>query len=61
MVKVSWNDKETNNEVLKAVGKEISIISTTRKRKKNWIGPIMRTPGLLKDLTECSMEREQNK
>ena len=38
MEKVSWKDKKSNEEVLKAVGERRSLIKTIRKRKKNWIG-----------------------
>ena len=32
------------------------MIDTIRNRKKNWIGHILRTPGLMKDVIEGRME-----
>ena len=42
MERVSWEDKKTNEEVLCSVGEERSFIDTIRKRKKNWIGHVVR-------------------
>ena len=35
---VSWEDRITNEEMLKRVGEERSILDVIKKRKKNWIG-----------------------
>ena len=56
MERVSWKDKKTNEEVLKEVKEERCIIETILKRKKNWIGHILRGNGLLKDVIEGRME-----
>ena len=56
MEKVSWKDKKTNEEVLTTVGKERSLIRVTRSRKKNWIGHVLRTPGLMRDVIEGRLE-----
>ena len=53
---VSWQDKVTNEEVLSIVGEERAIIRTIMNRKKNWIGHILRTPGLMRDVIEGRME-----
>ena len=56
MERVSWKDKKTNKEVLEAVGEKRSIVNTIRKRKKIWIGHIMRNPGLMRDVVEGRLE-----
>ena len=52
MEKVSWKDKKTNEEVLTTVGEERSLIRVKRNRKKNCIGHILRTSGLMRDVIE---------
>ena len=47
MEKVSWEDKKRNEEVLEAVGKGRRLIETIERRKKNWIGHVVRGDGLL--------------
>ena len=56
MERVSWEDKKTNEEVLCSVGEERSLIDTIRKRKKNWIGHVVRGEGFLKLVLEGRME-----
>jgi hypothetical protein len=56
MERVSWKDKKTNEEVLNAVGEQRSIIETIIRRKKNWMGHILRGEGLLKYVMEGRME-----
>ena len=56
MERVSWKDRKTNEEVLDMVGEKRSIVETIVKRKKNWIGHILRGEGLLKDVIEGRME-----
>jgi len=56
MEKVSYKDRKTNEEVLDIVGEKRSLIKTIVRRKKNWIGHILRGEGLLKDVIEGRME-----
>ena len=56
MEKVSWKDKKTNEEVLNSVGEERSFVGIVLKRKKNWIGNIVRGNRLLKQVIEGRME-----
>ena len=56
MERVSWKDRKTNEEVMDMVGEKRSIVETIVKRKKNWIGHILRGEGLLKDVIEGRME-----
>ena len=56
MEKISWKDLKTNDEVLLLVGEERNLVKTIEKRKKNWIGHIVRGNGLLKLVLEGRME-----
>ena len=56
MEKVSWKDKLTNEDVLNSAGEERSFVGIVLKRKKNWIGHIVRGDGLLKLVIERRME-----
>jgi hypothetical protein len=61
MEKVKWEDKKTNEEVLTAVGEERCLVETVVKRKKNWIGHIVRGEGLLKLALEGRMEGKRKR
>jgi hypothetical protein len=52
---VSWMDRKTNEQVLSDVGEDRSILSAVVKRKKNWIGHVLRGEGLLKKVIEGRM------
>ena len=53
--KVSWQDKKTNEEVLVAVGEERCFVQAIVKRKKNWIGHVVRGNSLSKLVIEGRM------
>ena len=53
--KVSWKDKKTNEEILATVGEERCFVSAIMKRKKNWIGHVVRGDSLLKLVMEGRM------
>ena len=42
MENISWKEKITNEEVLRIINEERSIIRTIRKKTTNWIGHILR-------------------
>jgi hypothetical protein len=52
MEKISWTDRVRNEVVLHRVEEEINILRTTKRRKANWIGHILRRNCLLKHVTE---------
>jgi len=52
MERVSWKDKKINIEVLALVKDERSMLSTITRRKKNWMGHILRGQSLLIDVME---------
>jgi len=56
MERVSWKDKKSNEEVLKDVGEDRKLVELIVRRKKNWIGHIVRGNGLLKQVIEGRME-----
>lgn len=56
MERISWVDKKTNREVLTVVGEERQLVNAIVKRKKNWLGHVMRGDGLLRDVMEGMME-----
>ena len=55
MEKVSWQDKKTNEKVPAAVGEERCFVQAIVKRKKNWIGHVVRGNSLLKLVLEGRM------
>ena len=61
MERISWEDKKKNEEVLDAIGEERSLVEAVVKRKKNWIGHIVRGEGLLKLALEGRMEGKRQR
>ena len=55
MERISWTEKITNEEVLRRVGESSPIMMTIARRKKNWIGHIIRGEGLLREAIERKM------
>ena len=56
MEKISWTEKKSNEEVLRLVGEERCMLEVIAKRKKAWIGHVVRGDGLLKLVIEGRME-----
>ena len=54
--RISWTEKVTNVEVLRRVGEKRTMAETIVRKKKNWIGHIMRGEGLMKEVMEGKME-----
>jgi hypothetical protein len=48
MEKISWTDRERNEEVLHRVKEERNIVHTIKRRTANWIGHILCRNCLLK-------------
>ena len=53
--KINWKDKVTNEEVLRRVGEKRHMMETIIRRKKTWIGHVLRGNGLLKTVIEGRM------
>jgi len=55
MEKISWTDKKTNEFVLEQVGETRKLVNVVMERKKKWIGHVLRSDGLLKEVMEGKM------
>ena len=58
MEKISWTDHVRNEEVLLRVNEQRNILHEIRKRKANWVGHILRTNCLLKQVIEGKIKGE---
>jgi hypothetical protein len=56
MEKTSWTDHVGNEEELRRVKAERSILQTIKRRKANWIGHILRRNCLLKQIIVGKIE-----
>jgi len=56
LVKVEWTDKKTNAEVLNLVKEKKSLLAEIRKRKRRWIGDILRHENMLRTVLESRMK-----
>ncbi|KAJ4447742.1 hypothetical protein ANN_09750 [Periplaneta americana] len=52
MERVKWTDRIRNEAVLERVGEERMMLKLIRKRKRNWLGHLLRKNCLLKDALE---------
>ena len=59
--KVSWKDKKSNENVLEEMGESRCLLETIRKRKKSWIGHVLRGEGLLREVMEGRMEGKRKR
>jgi len=56
LVKVKWTDKQTNAEVLNLLKEKKSLLAEIRKRKRSWIGHILRHENMLPNVLEGRMK-----
>ena len=56
MEKISYVEHISNEKVLERVGESRTLLSTIRRRQKNWMGHVLRGKGLVQDLIEGRME-----
>ena len=56
MENVKWTDKMTNVDVLKLVNETQQLVPEIRRRKRRWIGHILRHESLLQTVLEGRME-----
>ena len=56
MMEIIWTDRVRNEEGLKRVKEDRTILHTTNKRKANWIGHILCRICLLKHVIEGKTE-----
>ncbi|KAG1672188.1 Nuclear receptor subfamily 2 group E member 1 [Nymphon striatum] len=52
MLKIKWSDKISNEDVLKLVDEERAMMGTIHKRQRKWIGHILRSENMLRDVME---------
>ena len=56
MEKISWRDKFTNVEVRRKVNEDRQILNSICRRKRRWIGHVLRHDGLLHEIIEGRMK-----
>jgi len=56
LMKISWTEHRSNQEVLDMVDENRSLMNTTRQRQKNWLGHMLRSESLLHTVLEDRME-----
>ena len=56
MEKISWTERVRNEEVLRRVGEERTLINTIWRRKARWTGHVIRSEGLLRTVIEGRAE-----
>ncbi len=61
MERISYTERKTNEEVLELVGERRTIMETIIKRKKKWIGHVLRTEGIMRDVIEGRMEGRRSR
>jgi len=52
MEKISWMDKVTNEDVLKKVNESKNMLNVIRRRKRKWIGHVLRHDEFLQEIFE---------
>ncbi|KAG1662043.1 Protein pellino [Nymphon striatum] len=50
ILKIKWSDKISNEDVLKLVDEERAMMGTIHKRQRKWIGHILRSENMLRDV-----------
>jgi len=61
MLKLSWKEKQANENVLQSVEEKRSVVDTISNRKKNWLGHIMSGEGLLRNVIEGRLEGKRSR
>jgi len=56
MMEISWIDRVKNDKALHRAREEGNIVHTMKRRKADWIGHILRTNCLLKQVIEGKLE-----
>ena len=61
ILKISWAQKVTNQEILNMIYEERNVISNIHQRKHNWIGHVLRHDGLLNRIMEGRIEGKRGR
>jgi len=56
LMKISWTEHRSNQEVLDMVDENRSLMNTIRQRQKNWLGHVFRSESLLHTVLEGRMD-----
>ena len=52
---IAWRDRVTNEEVLNRVSEVRQLLKDIKRRKKTWIGHVLRRNGLMREILEGRM------
>ena len=61
LMKVKWTDRVRNEEVLTRIGEEKKLLDTIRRRKRNWLGHILRRNCLQLRIIEGKIEGKRGR
>ena len=61
MMKVSWTERKTNEEVIGMVRQSRHLLEAILNRKKNWMGHVLRSNGLMLEVMEARMEGKRGR
>ena len=61
MMKIKWIDRVSNEGVLRRVEEKRCLEKTSRRRRNNFVGHIMRHDGLMKTIVEGQVEGKKGK
>ena len=56
-----WQDRKTNEDVLRMVGQNRNLLTTVLERKKNWMGHVLRGNSMMRDVIEGRMEGKRGR
>jgi len=56
LMKISWTEHRSNQDVLEMEDENRSLMNTIRQRQKNWLGHVLRSESLLCAVLEGRME-----
>ena len=59
LLKISWRDRVTNEEVHQRIGQPERLRETIFKRKRTWIGHVLRGNTYLRNIIEGRMEGQR--
>ena len=58
---IKWTEKVRNEEVMRRVGEQRTLLETIRKRKRNWLGHILRRDCLQRRVMEGKIEGKRGR
>ena len=61
MIKISWSEKKTNEEVLTLADEQLYIIPTIKKRNINYFGHMIRRNNIHRLMLDGPLERKRSR